>query len=154
MQRSELARRTRAGLDSKFRTGLVRDIAVRPRSGWIRAVRTALGMSQEALGKRLSINKSSVNKLEHNEAAGTISVAKLEEAAAALGCRLVYALVPVTSLDDVVRRRAIEVAAVQLGYVGTTSALEAQEVDSNTRAEQLADYAEGVIARNTLWRRE
>jgi predicted DNA-binding mobile mystery protein A len=154
MQRSDLAKRTRAGLDHKFRTGLVKDLLVRPRSGWVRAVRTGLGMSQEALGERLGINKSSVNKLERNEATGAISVAKLQEVAAALGCRLVYALVPDTTLDDIVQSRAREVAATQLGYVGTTSALEAQEVDPDTRAEQLAEYAEGVIARNTLWRPE
>jgi predicted DNA-binding mobile mystery protein A len=111
-------------------------------------------MSQAALGARLRVSQATVNKLERSEAAGTISVAKLEEVAAAMGCRLVYALIPDSSLDDIVRSRAREVAVTHLGYIGTTSALEAQEVDADSRAEQLADYAEGVIARNTLWRVE
>jgi len=154
MERADLAKRTRTGLDRKYRSGRVEDIYARPRSGWIRAVRTGLGMSQRVLGERLRVSQSAVNKLEHSEAAGTISVSKLESAAAALGCRLVYALVPDTSLEDIVRRQATKVAADRLSYVAATSVLEAQEVDSDTRSEQLADYAEGVIARNTLWRPE
>ncbi|MGD0985460.1 MAG: hypothetical protein ABSA65_16855 [Acidimicrobiales bacterium] len=78
----------------------------------------------------------------------------MEEAGAALGCGLVYALIPETTIDDIVRRQATEAASDRLRYVGTTSALEAQEVDADARAEQLTEYAEGVIARNTLWRPE
>jgi len=111
-------------------------------------------MSQRALGERLGVSQVAIDKLEHSEAASTISLARLENVAAALGCRLVYALVPNTSLDDIVRRQATDVAADRLSYIGTSSALESQEVDPDTRAELLADYAEGVIARNTLWRPE
>lgn len=100
------------------------------------------------------MSQVAIDKLEHSEAASTISLARLENVAAALGCRLVYALVPNTSLDDIVRRQATDVAADRLSYIGTSSALESQEVDPDTRAELLADYAEGVIARNTLWRPE
>ena len=95
-----------------------------------------------------------VDKLEHSEAAGRISLAKLEEVATALGCELVYALIPETTIDDIVRRQATEVASDRLRYVGATSALEAQEVDEDARVEQLTEYGEGVIARNTLWRTE
>jgi predicted DNA-binding mobile mystery protein A len=111
-------------------------------------------MSQRALGERLGVSQVAVGKLEYSEAASTISLAKLEEVAATLGCSLVYALVPDTSLDEIVRRQATDIASDHLRYVGTQSALEAQEVDPDTRAEQLADYAEGVIARNSLWRPE
>ena len=154
MKKADTAKRTRDGLDRKYRSGLVDDIRARPTSGWIRAVRTGLGMSQRALGERLGVSQVAIDKLEHSEAASTISLARLENVAAALGCRLVYALVPDTSLNDIVRRQATDVAADRLSYIGTSSALESQEVDPDTRAELLADYAEGVIARNTLWRPE
>jgi predicted DNA-binding mobile mystery protein A len=111
-------------------------------------------MSQRVLAERLGVSQVAVDKLEHSEAAGTISLAKLEVVATALECRLVYALVPETTIDDIVRRQATQVASDRLRYVGTTSALEAQEVDTDARAEQLTEYAEGVIARNALWRPE
>ena len=154
MKKADTAKRTRDGLDRKYRSGRVDDIRARPRAGWIRAVRTGLGMSQRVLAERLGVSQVAINNLEHSEAAGTISLAKLEEVAAALGCGLVYALIPETTIDDIVRHQATEVASDRLRYVGTTSVLEAQEVDMDARAEQLTEYAEGVIARHTLWRPE
>ncbi len=154
MRKAETAKQTRDGLDRKYRSGQIEDIRIVPRSGWIRVVRTGLGMSQSALAGRLGVSQVAVDKLERSEAARTISLSKLEEVAEALGCKLVYALVPDTSLADIVRRQAMKVASDRLKYVGTTSALEAQEVDADTRNDQLAEYAEGVIARSTLWRPE
>lgn len=95
-----MASRTREGLERKYRSGLVADIRARPYPGWIRAVRTSLGLNQRALAERLGISQVAVDKLEHSEVAGTISLAKLAEVGAAVGCKLVYALVPDNSLDD------------------------------------------------------
>ena len=38
-----------------------------PPTGWIKAIRSALGMSQQQLGNKLSITKQSVQEIEQRE---------------------------------------------------------------------------------------
>lgn len=66
----------------------------RPSTGWVRAVREGLGLSLRAFASRLGMTAPSAQDLERNEARGAITLATLERAAAALHCRVVYALVP------------------------------------------------------------
>ena len=53
----------------------------------------------------------------------------LERAAEALGCRVVYALVPLKPLTKTLEERALQVAERQLSSVEQTMRLEAQSVD-------------------------
>ena len=154
MEKSERAVQARRELDRKFASATLGPVQARPRAGWIGAVRTGLGMSQEALAARLGISTPSVSKLERSEISYTIRLAKLAEVALALDCTLVYALVPNTSLDDTVQKQARRVAAQTLGYVTTTMRLEDQAVESDRHADQLDQYARTVIDSNRLWRSE
>src|ERR1035441_4155084 len=106
MQHSERAAQARRELDRKFSAADLGPIQARPRSGWIRAIREALDMSQVVLARRLEINRGSVNKLEHAELHGGITVSKLAEVAAALHCTLVYALIPDSTLEQTVLDQA------------------------------------------------
>jgi len=65
----------------------------RPSAGWIRAIRQALGLSLKTVAGRLGQTPQAVKQAEESEAAGTISLRRLEAAADAMGCRLVYAIV-------------------------------------------------------------
>jgi predicted DNA-binding mobile mystery protein A len=65
--------------------------------------------------------------LEKSEAIGTISLQTLRRAAEALECTLVYALVPKTSLEDAVTKRARKIALHDLKRVAHTMKLEAQQ---------------------------
>ena len=65
-----------------------------PPTGWIKAIRNAIGMSMLQLGKRLSITKQSVQDIERREKDGSISIKALREAARALDMQLVYGFVP------------------------------------------------------------
>ncbi|MFX8385628.1 hypothetical protein ABTL78_19675, partial [Acinetobacter baumannii] len=58
----------------------------------------------------------------------------LQRAAEALGCRVVYALVPERPLADVVRQRAEAVADRQVAAVRHTMRLEGQGVDDKRAA--------------------
>jgi predicted DNA-binding mobile mystery protein A len=102
--------------------------ATRPSRGWIRAIREAIGMTTGQLAKRLGVHQPRVIELERGEATGNITIKSLERAAEALGCRLVYALVPEERLADTIRKRASTVATQQLASVQQTMRLEAQEV--------------------------
>src|SRR5258708_5422546 len=66
----------------------------RPQRGWIRAIREATGVTVLELARRLGKVPSNINGLEKSEAEYRISLGTLHDAADALGCRLVYALVP------------------------------------------------------------
>jgi predicted DNA-binding mobile mystery protein A len=110
-------------------------------------------MSQEALAARLGIAAPSLAKLESSERRDTISIGKLADAARAMDCQLVYALVPNTSLEDTVQEQAQRVAAATLGYVATTMDLEEQAVEADRHADQLAAQARKVIDDNRQWSR-
>ena len=68
--------------------------AMRPARGWLRAVRTALGLSQAHVAKKVMVTKQSYGDLEHAEERGVISLHSLQRAADAMDCELVYFLVP------------------------------------------------------------
>jgi predicted DNA-binding mobile mystery protein A len=111
-------------------------------------------MSQAVLAKRLGVSGAAVNKLEHAEVEGGITVAKLAQVAAALDCTLAYALVPNSSLQDTVDAQARQRAARLLGYASRTMALEAQDVAEDRQRDALERYARELIGSGRLWRDE
>jgi len=152
MQPSERADQARRELDRKFDAANLEPIQARPRSGWIRAIRGALGMSQAVLAERLGVSRAAVNKLEHAELHGGITTGKLAEVASALDCTLVYALVPNSTLERTVRTQARTVAARLLGYAARTMALEAQDIDDDRQSEAVERHAQQLLASSNLWR--
>jgi len=107
-----------------------------PSNGWIRAVRTALGMSMQQLGNRLSVTKQSVYDMERREKDGTISLKSLKETANALDMELVYGFVPRDgSLENLIERKAKELAMQIVLRTSNSMKLEDQE-NSKQRVEQ------------------
>ena len=149
--KTQLSSQARRELDRRFERLDLADMRARPHRGWIRAIRTALGMSQAALGTRLGITHAAVGQLEQAEAAGGITLAKLRHVAEALDCTLVYALVPNSSLEDTLLREAHRVAEERLGYVESTMALENQAIDTERQAGQREAIARDLIATGTVW---
>src|ERR1700730_9136270 len=97
-----------------------RDLArlPRPKRGWVRAIREALGMSSPQLAKRLRIKAAqSVEDMQQDEANGAITLKTLGRLAEALNCQLVYAFVPRKPLHDILRDRATEIVRAQLDRV-------------------------------------
>ena len=142
-------------MSSVARKALERDLArhrqhptAAPPRGWVRAIRDALGMSTRELAARLGTTSSYVSKLEANEAASVITLGTLQRAAAALGCRVEYVLVPEKPLDDLVMNQARRKAREILAPVGHTMALEDQQVDLEEDVDALA---RDLIDRRGLW---
>jgi predicted DNA-binding mobile mystery protein A len=109
----------------------------RPPKGWLRAVRDALGMTTAQFARRLGVTQPRIIELEHSEAAGGVTLHTLQRAAEALGCRLVYALVPERPLAEVVRARAELIAEKQLASVRHTMSLEDQAVQDKQANKEL-----------------
>ena len=70
------------------------DAVHRPVGGWLRAVRQALGKSLKSVAEELDVSPQAIHQLEKSEAAGSISLKQLEAVSGAMGCRVVYTLVP------------------------------------------------------------
>jgi predicted DNA-binding mobile mystery protein A len=105
-----------------------------PRSGWIKTLRVALSMSAEQLAKRLGLTRGRINQLENAEIHDSVTLRALKEAANALGCELIYAIVPKgnSTLETVLKNRASQVANEQVARVAHSMSLEAQSVDEDT----------------------
>lgn len=120
--------------------------AVPPRSGWVRAIREALGMTQAQLGARVGISRQSVQDLEQAEAERRITLDSLDRLAQAMDCRVVYSLVPEHgSLDDVRMRRAQTLAKALLKQTDHTMQLEAQGLSENELERQRKTLAETLL---------
>ncbi|NOJ44715.1 mobile mystery protein A [Bradyrhizobium archetypum] len=140
-------------LDSRFATLSALSHAQRPPKGWIRAIRDALGMTTAQYAKRLGVSQPRIVELEKSEQGGSVTLNTLQRAAEALGCRLVYALVPERPLAEVVTKRAAEVAERQSRAVEQTMRLEDQAVEDNQAARALREQAiEDLLKRPArLW---
>ena len=108
-----------------------------PVKGWIRAVREALGMTAEQLGRRLGVKQPSVIQMEQSEAKGSIELATLRRAADALDCALVYAFVPKKSLEETVRLRARNFIRRRLAPVEHSMLLEDQSVPGKAEEQRI-----------------
>ena len=124
-------------LDKRFATlrPLLRN--PRPPKGWLRAVRDALGMTTAQLARRIGVTQPRIIELEKAEVSGTVTLHSLQRAAEALGCRVVYALVPNRPLAEVVRTRAELIAEKQLVSVRHTMSLEDQTVQDKEANKEL-----------------
>jgi predicted DNA-binding mobile mystery protein A len=98
----------RLQLDTRFERVRLLSREGPPTGGFIRAIRTALGMSGRELGERMGVSQSTVTDLEASEVRGTIQLDSLHRAADALDCDLVYFLIPRTTLALAESRRVTQ----------------------------------------------
>ncbi len=101
----------------------------RPQKGWIRAIREATGVTVREMARRLHKAPTVAARLENSEAEYRISLGSLRQAADALGCRLVYALVPKNgNIHGLAEESARNRAAENVRAVEHSMALEDQAV--------------------------
>ena len=148
--KATIRNRARDRLDKKFEALRPLDRFAMPPKGWIRAIRDAIGMTGAQLGKRVGNSPQGIVGLERSEAAGTIQLNTLRRAAEAMECVLVYAIVPKTSLADMVNRRARQIARRALQRVSHSMALEDQQVDRDMEL-RIQTYIETALRDRDLW---
>lgn len=124
----------------------------RPRGGWSNAIRTAIGMSATDLANRLGVAPSTVLRLEANEQAGKVNIESLANLAEALECDLVYAFVPRVQLEQIVEKRAHQLALAEQQQVQTTMELEDQGLPATVLAKQLERRTQELIDSRELWK--
>jgi predicted DNA-binding mobile mystery protein A len=131
----------RKNLDRRLATLQREAVAVPPR-GWLKGIREALGLSTRQLATRMGAAYSRISAMEKAEAMGAITIRTMREAAEAMDCTFVYAIVPTTSLDDIVRRQATQKAEATLDRLHHTMRLENQAMEG----EDLAHERQRIMA--------
>ena len=125
-----------------------------PPTGWIKAIRNAIGMSMLQLGNRLSITKQSVQDIERREKDGSITIKALREAARAVDMQLIYGFVPNDgSLELLIERKAKELATQIVMRTNNTMKMEDQE-NTKQRIEKAIQERTTIIKTEmpkTLW---
>jgi predicted DNA-binding mobile mystery protein A len=113
-----------------------------PRSGWLKAIRESLGMTSRQLAALLGTTNASVIRMEKREKDGKVTLESLNRAAHAMGCKVVYAIVPNESLESIVDEKARNAARTLMSSVSHTMKLEKQEVGSKAAQAQLDELAQ------------
>jgi len=112
--------------------GIRRELNVLSR-GWLRGIRTALGATQTGVAKKLGVTRQSYDDLERTEERGAITMNRLQQAAEALGCELVYFLKP---------KREAANSFAELGQMRNAPPLAASIKAARNRP--LGDFVDGI----------
>jgi predicted DNA-binding mobile mystery protein A len=137
----------RKQLDEKLQGLREPNIPKVPRGGWAKAIRTALAMPSEVLGRRIGISQSAVIQLQQGEEAETITLASLRKLARGLDCNLVYALIPRTSLQEMVENQALHRARSLVNTVSSSMELEQQAIPEQERERQVQALAKNLLVK-------
>lgn len=116
-------------MDKKVQAWLGLRSEKRPPMGWLKAVRGALGISSRQLAQIVGTDSSAITRMEEREQDGKVTLELLDRAARAMGCKLIYAIVPnddSESLDAIVDARARKAARELLNKVEHSMRLEDQ----------------------------
>lgn len=125
-----------------------RESLKRPAQGWIRTIREALGMTSKQLARRMEMSQPRVIQMEKNER--NLKISTLEKTAEALGCKLVYALVPQEPIEQMIQKQAYLRAEEVYNRVNVSMALEDQQVHSKEMIDEIAkELMNGSISR--IW---
>jgi predicted DNA-binding mobile mystery protein A len=108
-----------------------------PEKGWLEFIRKTLGLSSYKLSKMLKLNQSRVIQAEKSEQSGKIKLQTLVRFAEALDCKLVYGIVPKTSLEETIVNQAHKVAKKRIARVAHSMRLEAQGLDHKVLKNQV-----------------
>jgi predicted DNA-binding mobile mystery protein A len=108
-----------------------------PPEGWMRTVRTALGMSGSDVAKKMGVTRARITKVEHAELTGGVTLKSMQVMAEAMGCRFVYAIIPSSGrVEDLITAQARKKAEGIVEIASKHMALENQALpDENITQE-------------------
>ncbi len=91
-----------------------------PEKGWIATMRLALGMSAEQVAVRKGVSRNAVYQAERSEKEGAVSLKQMENLAAAMNSKFVYAIVPNERVEQLkynqAKHRASALAAQEAAF--------------------------------------
>lgn len=124
----------------------------RPHSGWIKAIREALGMSMAALAGRIGVHKSRISKIEQDEIEGNLTIKTMQKVADGLNCNFVYGFIPRSSLENTVNQHAFLKASKEVDKLMQTMSLEAQDIPDSEREKLLNQITAQILESGSVWK--
>lgn len=127
-----------------------------PAEGWICTVRKALGMSRVQLAKKLGVSRAQVFKFEKAELNASVTLKTMQRIAEAMGCSLIYAIVPPETVDNLIIKQAERKARYIVDKVNVQMALEEQLLSPEKRQFEINRLMREIIDEITtdLWNEE
>ena len=109
-----------------------------PPEGWLRTVRSALGMSGAEVAKKMGVTRARITKAEHAELTGGVTLKSMQATAEALGCRFVYAIIPSSGrIEDIITAQARKKAIAIVSTASKHMALENQKLPDDKIAQEV-----------------
>ncbi len=110
-------------------------------------------MSARQLAQRLGVSRQGLADLERREREGAVTLAALSKAADALGCDLVYAIVPRSELGSLIEAQARARASDEVKRIVHTMRLEDQEAPSEETERLILERTADLLSRSRrkLW---
>ena len=124
-----------------------------PRAGWIRAVRSALGMSGAYLARQMNISQPAQAKYEKRERDKSITLQTMQKVADALDAEFVYAIVPRKPIGEMLRDKAIDKARERIQPLAHSMELENQGTSDERLKNEVEELAKTLTETpKKLWR--
>ena len=117
----------------------------RPRNGWIKSIRKAIGMTAKQLADRLGVSRDRIVRIEKDEPRDALTLRTLREVANHLDCDLIYALIPRSSLCEMLEKKAYQLAKEKLDIISHQMQLESQGVDPKTQKQQIKILCQDLL---------
>lgn len=127
-----------------------------PSEGWLRSTRKALSMSGAQLARRMDITRGAISNVEKAELDGGVTIKTMQQIAAAMNCRFVYAIVPEEDIERIIDRRARERARELVKKVSIQMAFENQALSREMQEAEITRVAKELLEKRTseLWNDE
>ena len=132
-------------LDKTLKNFKLLNSTMRPPKGWLRAVRTALGMNGRQLAERLNLSQERVWRIEQDEVGGAVTLQTMNNVAEAMDCSFVYVLVPNKSLIESVKAQAVKVAKERIQKTSHSMMLEDQQLSEKELKKMLKEMVDDLV---------
>jgi predicted DNA-binding mobile mystery protein A len=133
---------------SKALRKVIPSATVRP--GWIHFMRRSLNMTLKQLALRAGVSVPTAAQSEKGEAAGKATLGTLKKMAHAMDCELIYAFVPKTDIDKLMKQAALAKAKRTLTRADVHMTLENQQVDPAIE-ERIERLAHKLLEKGDIW---
>lgn len=118
--------------------------------GWIRQMRTVLGISLKKLGEACGLAIPTIAQTEAREVEGRVTIGNLRKIAEAMNCELSYAFVPKSDMKEFIEQKAYEKAKRVLMNADLHMSLEGQQVSSDLEL-RINKLKQKLIERGDVW---
>jgi predicted DNA-binding mobile mystery protein A len=120
------------------------------RTGWIRFMRKAMGLTSAELANIVGISSKTVIQSEQREMEGKVTIATLKKMAEAMECEVIYAFVPKSTIRDTIISNARKKAIRRLSEAGLHMKLENQNPDKSIE-DQIEALTYKLIEEGKVW---